>query len=225
MTAWRRFDYTRRAIESLKLCRNVERWRVLIGLNPDGPNLAAIEALCRCVDFAASCRVVVRESNLGCNLNKKLIMDEAFEAHDYVCQFDDDVILAPDALDFLEWARAFGRDREVFATSACGRFADGPVGEDGIAVKVPGFSCYCWGTWRDRWDEIKKPWPEQDGPPYWDDILDHRTRGDRCQIHPLVSRAITIGVEGGLHSGTVKEFKYWAGSPSFAIPDGYIMVQ
>lgn len=222
MTLWRRPDYTRQALESLKSCIGINEYDLIIGINPDKDTVDELTQMALAVNFCRSCTVLVHSIDIGCNLNKKDVLGRAFADHDYVIQFDDDVLLAPDTLQYFEWAKQFEPVPEIFTVSAW-RHAEGwlpgthekPHLIDTRISRQAFFSCYCWATWRSRWEEMRAAWPEYNPGPYFDEVLCTKTRGARYEVCPFVSRAINIGVDRGLHDGTAQIFPYWADSLSF----------
>jgi GNT-I family len=220
MTAWRRPEHTRRALASLKACIGIEKYQIIFGLNPDAATVEEMRVIFRAVDFGKRVAVLEHAENVGCNRNKKWTLEAAFAVSDYVIQFDDDVILAPDTLQYFEWAEQFWHDETILSVTATGHHATGPAGQDHLVDRQAYFSCWAWATWGDRWREIKGPWPDAQNEPYWDQVLCHQTRGTRVELYPLVSRAVSRGLEGGMHC-VACDFEYWAGSPNFAPIAGF----
>jgi hypothetical protein len=223
LTLWRRPDYTRQCLDALSRCAGIENYTILIGINPDPETLVELRGIAESISFAREVVVAVRPSNIGCNANKYWLLDKAFQFSDYVIQLEDDNIFAPDALRYFEWAKQFGNDPRNL-TVAAWRNPTGwlpgtstkPEGEDSAVSRHAHFTCYGWAIWKDRWDEIKTSWPMGMDYPWWDETLCYKTRGDRLELSPNVSRAINIGVNNGMHPGTDKTFPYWAGIDGFA---------
>jgi hypothetical protein len=219
-------DYSSQILQALKRCDRVESYTILIGLNPEESVVDEMLRVCNAIDFGASHAVFLREQDLGCNLNKLLILDEAFRNFDYVIHIDDDIPLAPDTLCYFEWARQFGRDSQNF-TVGCWRHSMGwlpdrpepkPVGEDGRVGRAKYFTCYGWATWHDRWDKIRTSWPATYGEPFYDGQMAFCSRGDRYELRPYISRSIHIGEKKGMHCTQKKVFPYWAGCENFIRP-------
>ena len=235
ISMWRRPEYAKQCLESLMRCEGVNRWRIFVGINPyaDSPEITEqLECLSRKILEVSNRPVVtVRKEDVGCNTNVKLLHDDAFLEHDFVLHLDDDVLLAPDALRFCDWAIPFGEDPE-FCTVSCWRLNTGwmpgdgikPEGEDGRISRNVQFMVYAWGCWKNRWPRFRSKWPEAyfpEGPDSYDFHVDQGELRTGFQILPYISRAICIGKDGGLHKDTEIILPYWAGSRDFERPDHY----
>jgi len=237
ITAWRRPAYLRRVLQAIRQCDGVENYVIFIGINPDPDTVAELRSISEGIDFAEHV-VFVRERNLGCNLNIKLVLDSAFERFDYVIHFQDDSLVTSDALCYFEWAHQFGTDLQNF-TVGCYRHDKGwlprdgpkPEGEDGRVGRQPYFTCWCWATWRDRWQKITDRWPEssplpkEDRGTWWDLQMCDVFRQDRLEVMPHVSRVWHIGIEKGMHMQDANRIflPYWAGSGGFVRPSGFVL--
>lgn len=86
-------------------------------------------------------------------------MERALDVHDFGIVAFDDVIVAPDVLDYFEWAESrFRDDASVSSISAMqlGK-RDTNLSAYYEVQKSPHFICGCWGTWRSRWEQYFKP--------------------------------------------------------------------
>lgn len=229
LTLWKRPAYTARQFDSLMHCAGIRDCDLIIGINPHTPTLRELQSLCHRIDFARSVRVIVHDKDIGCNLNKLAVLRAAFENHDYVACADDDIIFAPDALSYMQWAKQFGADSEIFTVTLWKHFMgwlpesgiQKPHGVENKVSRQQFFACYGWATWRDRWSEMEAGWPRGYAGPYYDEVLCEKMRGARFEIAPHISRAINIGVHDGLHESTQRDFSYWAGSKGFLSPAHY----
>lgn len=220
LTLWRRPEYTRQCLRALRACAGIENYAIIIGINPDPATVGELAEIADGITFGQYHTVMVHDHDLGCNLNKRAVLDLAFTHFSYVVQIEDDVILAPDALRYFEWARQFERDESLFTVTAYGHDS-GSRGQEGRVCRQPFFTCYGWATWKDRWEQMRAAWPcTYSGEPYWDQVLCYRVRDQRCELYPRVSRTINIGADAGLH-GSQKGFDYWAGSEGFTPPEEF----
>jgi hypothetical protein len=88
--------------------------------------------------------------------------------HDRVIGLEDDIVLAPSGLAFLNSALdAYSEDRRVWSVSAFSPALRLPRGYDQDVYFSPRASSWGYGTWRDRWDEMS-----------WDTRAFERLAGD-----------------------------------------------
>lgn len=137
-----------------------------------------------------------------------------FDESDYVIACEDDVLLARDALDFLEFGRQFELDKEMLGVTCYSKVDVIPT-ED-LLYKFNKYGWVIWGgsMWKSRYDEVKDRWNGFDYT-LWDMMK------PRCvAYHPIVSRSRHIGLSKGIHvdSNTItREFyesittRSWAG--------------
>lgn len=225
ISMWRRPGYSRQTIEALSRCLGFENWKVFVGINPY-EDLAITDELEALATHLLPGGVITRRpEDVGCNLNVKMLHDKALEDSDFVLHLDDDVILARDALRLCEWVIPFGQDLEN-QTMSCWKVHPGwmpghldkPPGEDSNVSRQKAFMVYAWGTWRDRWSEMRQKWPSAyfpEGPDSYDWVVDQGELSGKSQIVPNVSRAISIGAKDGLHKDTDIILPYWAGMDGF----------
>ena len=224
---WRRPNYTRTVLESLTRCPEIGTYTIFAGIDGGG-DAGVIEEL---NNFTA-CKVVpaIRSQHVGCNENTRLTLDAAFQESDFVIHLEDDVVVARDALRYMEWGRQFDSDKNLFTLSLW-RHDKGwlpthtdkpkPPDTDYIAENLSRFGVWGWGTWSDRWDEMKRGWTTGgDMEASWDIVLTEKIRNGRCDLSPHCSRAVNIGADLGTHRGEVT-VEYWADSPDFVFPSEY----
>jgi hypothetical protein len=220
---WRRPKYTRRVLDALRCCPGIHEYTLLI--QQDGADhrgdvgQSEVRSICERINFAP-CRIVSESEHLGCNQNTRRALATGFRHADYVIHIEDDIQVAPDALQYFEWAKQFGSDRSVFVASiwewpAFGRRLT--PAEDTHVKWHPGLSIWGFATWRDRWEEMEKGWTNSrdDKTESWDQYLEANVKGaERGSLCPIVSRSINIGAENGTHCGD-HLLSYWAGDKSF----------
>lgn len=216
---WKRPDYATAVLESLRKCKGIENYKLLIHLdgcgNPEMPYVACAVDFCERI-------IVKRADHLGCNDMTRIALHHGFSHSDYVIHVEEDVVLAPDALQYFEWAERFVTDANIFTASGW-RHPSGWLPESrkpydsemgGEARIEPFFTCWGWATWSDRWKEMDTHWTTGTDLSLSWDIAISGTRGNRCEVHPMISRAMNIGEHGGVHRGS-SMLSYWAGSPGF----------
>lgn len=228
-TWWRRLEYSRRTIYALSACPEAKDYTVLIHI--DGPPDPGIVALAKSVQpLFANVLVEPSQTHLGCNGNTRKALEHGFSLGDFVIHVEDDVLVAQDALRYMEWASQFASDQNLFTVSLW-RHDKGwlpstpdkpkPPDTDGLAENYPRFAVWGWGSWADRWEEMKRGWTTGgDMDASWDIVLTEKVRAARCDLSPHCSRAVNIGADLGTHRGDVP-LSYWAGSADFVLPLEY----
>lgn len=229
MCHWRRPEYSRSCLEHLSRCQGIEDYTVVIVIDGEGnPEVPII-----CGKFRKHVRrleIVKQAKHLGCNATTRTALEIGFDMADYVIHIEDDILVARDGLRFLEWAQQFGKDATLFTTGIW-RHNDGwlpnqnrpkPTEHDRIAGSILGFYVWGWGTWKDRWLEMKAGWTNGDdsSDTSWDTVLTQRVRGGRKSLLPYIGRANNIGEHLGTHRGA-SLVAYWAGSPGFVAPKDF----
>jgi len=133
---------------------------------------------------------------------------------------EEDVMVSGDVLSYMRWAAArFAGDAGVLAVlahSAGGQGwdrqepADDADASQDTARLLPYFNPWCWGTWRDRWEQILEP--EWD----WDctsgGVMDS---GYDWNIHSRVlpRHKMTCVVPDASRSQNIGQFEGWASRP------------
>lgn len=154
--AHRRPDHARRALDALMHARRAVESEVYCFIDgaqdrQDEEQVDAVEALCRQPRGFAALHIHRRSRNLGLGVAVIEAIDQVLTRHERVIVVEEDLILAPSALDFLNSAlERYAEKTRVMA--ACGYiFADlrSHVGADAFFSRRGG--CWGWATWRDRW--------------------------------------------------------------------------
>ncbi len=175
------------------------------------------------------------ESSVGCNANIYTCLNIGFMVTDFLIHLEDDILLAPDALEYFEWASAkYKDDQDVFTVDAYNNNRDNTLYPYKVH-RAKSFKPWGWATWIDRWEGIKKEWQFgfearfKDGERVfegggWDVCMKKLLRGDRSRIYPEMARCINIGAKNGAHTPS-EEFHWnkhkvdmWAGNTE--IPAG-----
>lgn len=156
---------------------------------------------------------------LGCCWNTLAVLDDAWRVadrfeEDFVLMLEEDYVLAPDALAMHVWMReAFRGQPSTLCTGSFCRESPTYDTDFNRIIAEPNFVPQVWGTWRDRWEEIRPLWhdrkPEDRGPVStpgkgyylgWDVNFDTYIMQGRTQIRPALSRVVHIGLEDGQHT-------------------------
>jgi hypothetical protein len=175
VTACRRPDYLRRTLASWHATRGLDRIRsftIALGVHPDAwhAQIQVIDAFRQASGLGSRLRVKVdsdaaRRSNgmhraIGEAANHVL----ADPAVQFLVFGEEDIVVSDDTLEYMTWAgRQFAADRSVL--TACAHNVGGQgwdrrepaddAGADQESVRLlPYFNAWCWGTWRDRWEQV-----------------------------------------------------------------------
>ncbi len=219
LSLYNREDYTFHVLNHLSKCNGIETYTIIPVIDHDnksGRNQAEMTSLL----YAATCQTKLKidqpryqQSNVGCNANIFTCLNIGFKVTDYLIHIEDDIILAPDALQYFEWCRTkYENDKEVFSVDAYNANREKIVDQNpNIVCRNKKFRCWGWATWIDRWESIKERFPFSYGPQYeggkcvfkggsWDCAVCDWLRGDRYRVYPLLARSKNIGAKGGAHT-------------------------
>ena len=190
--AHRRAGYLRQTLDALAKCNRVSGWRITIVL--DRP-----DALTRdCVDCMACAGWEVATLDLRNRADPPysrisratlLALSLGFVTADYVVHLEEDCVPAPDLLTWhAAMAERYRDDKRVFTVSAWSGAPGIRHADDHLA---PFFTPWGWGTWRDRFDEMRADWDLSGGQ--WDVRVNEVLRGSRMGVFPAVSLVRNIG--------------------------------
>lgn len=183
---------------------------IVVSIDKHKDNGAVIE-VCEAfpVQFSAS------EQKLGCNGNVRRAINMGFATGSgFNIHIEDDICITPDALEYITWAsEKYAFDNDVRTVTLWG-----PGGEPFAVGREIFFTCWGWGTWKNRWAWFEQNWTTGDDghQTSWDVVLSSHW-GSKKQIFPFLSRAYNIGEQNGTHRG-----REWPGQTSAGIvdPDG-----
>ena len=171
--------------------------------------------------------IVVKEKH-GCNYTVKKALDLAWENKpDFVLMLEDDIIISDDALLYIEWAAEKYKNDLSVRTIGLWKSKNGwdfnrPLSKSELSKvhEQVWFTCWGWGTWASRWEEIFNTWTtgSDSHDTSWDVVM-YSHLGDRKEITPSISRAYNCGEFNGTHRG-----RAWPGITSAGLvdPDGPI---
>jgi hypothetical protein len=152
--AYARPDHLARTMEALR--RNPEAAASVLYVFCDAAKNPAVQAsvdavrnFVRGIDGFAKVDVVLRETNFGLARNITGGVTQVLQEHPDVIVVEDDVLVAPHFLRFMNDALDVYRDepRVGSATGYCYP-VDRPLPE---TFFIKGADCWGWATWRDRW--------------------------------------------------------------------------
>lgn len=193
----------RQVLDSWAAVKGIDKADVIFRVEPGQGNMVELVAT---FTVAKSVHIIVNETRLGALGNPYACFETGFETgQDFVILAEDDSIVAPDILDYFSWAsEVYSYDRSVLAV--CTFCGDGPCDDIHRVIRRPNMSPTIWGTWFDRWAELRQSWdfdyssgtPEQPESG-WDWNINLRVAKGRQFIYPRVSRSQHIGKENGTH--------------------------
>jgi hypothetical protein len=154
MFVFARPDHTRRALESL--CANDLAPRTHLTVFADGPRnaadvdkVAATRNLVRGIRGLASVRLVERATNLGLASNVIAGVSEMCDRHGRVIVLEDDLVLSPYFLRFMNDALDCYADDERVASVHGYCYPTGERLDDTFFLR--GADCWGWATWARAW--------------------------------------------------------------------------
>lgn len=209
ISACNRPKYLQRVLGSI-FANSAEIPPIIVSIDHHKDNSAVIEVCKRFnVDF------VVSDVKLGCNGNVRKAINLGFAiGSDFNIHIEDDICITPDALHFMFWASIkYALNQNVNTVTFWGGEK-----EAFLASTQNSFTCWGWGTWRNRWRWIEQNWTTGDDShnTSWDVVLTEAL-GRKMEVYPLLSRSYNIGDQMGTHRG-----RAWPGATSAGIvdPDG-----
>lgn len=212
MTAWKRPEYTRQVIRALEACDGSEDVQLYAHVEPGNDEVQSILIGSRLLKD-----LTVNPSVLGIPRNTYNALEHGFKHAGYVIHMEDDTVPSQDFLTFHKWAaETYRDDKDVFNVTGYNRVEELPAPEHyGDVKRREWFTCWGWGTWIDRWEEIAKYW-SNDNPGFaWHVNLGIRL--NRVEVHPLLSRVQNIGDLDGVHRDgeNADKLEVWAGDITF----------
>ncbi len=156
--AYRRPDHLRRALDSLAANSGADQTQVSIYC--DGAKSAAdreaveqVREIARSANDSgtfASIRVIEREHNLGLANSVISGVTETLEGHDRVIVIEDDLVVSPDFLEYMNQAlELYANNDEVISIHGF-MYSVPPVLPQTVFLR--GADCWGWATWRRGWD-------------------------------------------------------------------------
>jgi hypothetical protein len=194
-TANNRPGYLQDALISWKNVRGIERYPLVFHVEPVN---SIVREMCEGAQFGKSNETIVNPEVYGALGNPWHAFETGFEYDDFVVLAEDDSVVSTDVMEYFEWCRhQYQEDDEVLAV--CAFWGQEPVGPVDGVHRRHWFAPTIWGTWADRWDELRKSWDFDYSHKGWDWNLNERIMGDRHCVFPAWSRSQHIGKHNGTH--------------------------
>lgn len=196
LTAFNRLDYTAEVVESLRVARARLDEPVTLVVSLDWSEQAAEMRALLEPDV-----LIEQPQRRGLQLNTRLALDRAWEladaqGDDFVLHLEDDLVLAPDALECAAWMRDRYRHDDQVGWVALTEVHTVPDRQEHHAVGLfSWFECHAWGTWRPMWEQFRADWPHE-WPTHWAARVNDRSMFGTMQARPMLSRSKSIGVYG-----------------------------
>lgn len=161
--AYNRPDHLRRTIASL--AANPEAPRTTVHAFSDGarneataPAVAAVRTVLReAAESGAFAEMIVRERPQNAGLARAIIagVTDILAAEGAAIVMEDDLVVAPDYLAYMNAALDFYRDRpEIGSITGYSPLFALPAGYPHDVYRLPRSSSLGWATWQDRWAEV-----------------------------------------------------------------------
>jgi hypothetical protein len=155
---FKRPKHTKRVLESI---RNNNFKKIYIF--QDGPRderdqtgWDEVNALIRSVSFAET-ELHVSQSNLGCRASLFKGIDYVLERHEAIIVVEDDILLGDSFSGYMySCLEKYKDDKNVYNVAACNIPLRVPDGYGYDVFFSYRFSCWGWGTWRDRWETVRR---------------------------------------------------------------------
>ena len=247
MTHASRPKYTRQSVQSVLRARDAlgaEGRAVPLFMHVE-PGSIETHAICEAFARAGD-QVVLNPLQKFVGRNTIAAIDHGFASGaDFVVHCEDDTPLAPDALCYMRWAAerfaddwCMCRDSQHVSAPVCGVH----LGHDAIATvagyhrepEMPPssrwsevrsrnwFHPWAWGTWRSRWQELRRAIDVDHGPTWDIQVNTLMLSQDWCEVFPVLARSQNIGLYSSIHPGVFSPdwyrehhvLKHWAGSES-----------
>lgn len=228
ISAYNRPEYSQRSLASIFGAKgfSLDKYNIFcaIDCHEDGSHNPMVRGVYESFGISP---FIAKEKH-GCNYTVKKALDLAWEDKpDFVLMLEDDIIISDDALLYIEWAAEKYQSDDSVRTIGLWKSKDGwdfdkPLTKSTIfrADEQVWFTCWGWGTWRDRWQEMSDTWTtgSDSHDTSWDVVLYSHLNG-RKEVVPAISRAYNCGEFGGTHRG-----RAWPGITSAGLvdPDGPI---
>jgi hypothetical protein len=229
ISAYNRPEYSRRSLAAILGAKGYSRkkYNIFCSIDCDenGEINEDVYSVYSSIEYPMSIRASMEK--LGCNKNVRSALDIAWEDNpDFVLMIEDDVVISDDALQYIEWAAEKYKNDQSVRTIGLWGYENKP--EVPVSLKNAGkvkrqnfFTCWGWGTWSDRWSEIKENWTtgNDSHDTSWDVVMSQNL-GDRVEILPAISRAYNCGDDFGTHRG-----RSWPGIVASGVIDPDEIIQ
>lgn len=196
MTGFKRPDYTKQVLDSLRQCIGFDEYTLLPTIEPGYPDVINL------FNDIPNCELIVNNQKLGCSANTLKALQRGFDISDFVIHLEDDTVPGIDCLQYMEWInQTYKNDKDIFTASAYNRISSIDTVNYFSIQSCPYFTGWIWSTWNDRFEEMKNNWNFRS----WDTNINRNIRGDRLEITPSLPRSKNIGE----YDGTYATPKLW----------------
>jgi hypothetical protein len=226
-SACKRAWEARDTLAALGNCHGADQYKLIAVIDrmQDGYLNEEVLSIIQTQAWPRDIKIAALQQHGGANGCIKTALSLGFQESDYVIHIEDDVMVAPDTLQWFEHAKQFSSDKSIFTVTAW-RHPDGwlpesgrahPEEEDFAYRREQYFTCWGWATWKDRWQEMETDWTTVDDHTLSWDVKVEQIRNGRVQLCPLISRAENIGTYSGTHRGDCR-VSYWANRFTKCLP-------
>ena len=229
ISAYNRPEYSRRSLAAIIGAKGFspEKYSIYCSIDCDANGEINPEVYNVYASYKGPLTLEKAPIKLGCNYNVKAALELAWEDNpDFVLMIEDDIIISDDALEYIEWAaERYKQDTSVRTIGLWGHNNQPSLplssNDYGKAMRQNYFTCWGWGTWKDRWEEMLAKWTTGDDShdTSWDVIVSSHL-GERVEILPAISRAYNCGEYGGTHRG-----RAWPGIVASGVIDPDEIIQ
>lgn len=188
-------EYLGQVIESWHNVRGIDNVPVVFQVEPKSD-----ECYDMCLKAGFSKQFVyLNKEQQGALGNPYVAIESGFSVMgtNFVILGEDDSIVTADILEYFRYA-AFGFRRNNRKALAVCSFQYNPLLFSYFVHPRHYFASVVWGTWRDRWMEIRELWPFNYSPA-WDRMLLDMVQGERYCVFPGYSRSQHIGRYNATH--------------------------
>ena len=132
----------------------------------DDVKVAAVRGYIRGITGFKTVHIEHRESNLGARMNIRMGIDSVLRSYDRVIALEDDLLVAPNFIDYMNGALDFYISIErVWCINGCSlneKYLSLPESWPDDVYFVPRNNSYGWGIWKNRWEQVdfdlKRQW-------------------------------------------------------------------
>jgi hypothetical protein len=210
-------EYTQRCIASILAMKGLGNTHIVASIDRQADGSLNQDVLQVLKKFGINYGFSVDKA--GCNGNVRHAIEYALAtAPDFIIMVEDDIILADDAFLYFQWAaKTYKDDLSVRTIGTYNEWHEsmGYIPDPFSAKRQNYFTCWGWGSWPDRIEEMLSNWTTGDDShdTSWDVVVSSHLNG-RQEIVPLISRSYNCGDFNGTHRG-----RAWPGLVSSGIVD------
>ena len=155
-----RYSHFKECIESLLMCTHVDKTDLFIAL--DYPlkevhwkGYNKIANYVTEIKGFKSVTIIKREVNFGVRKNTLDAREKIFKQYDRLILSEDDNVFSPDFLDFINQGLEVYKDRkDILSITGYQYPVSLPQNYKQDVYLFSGFSAWCYGIWKDKWDSI-----------------------------------------------------------------------